>query len=83
MAESPYWPVFGLPLAEWQAALRAMEPILARIDDRLIEARVRKDGSLDVKTGEVLGGLDGRGHRLWLRKTECDWVVAEIVEWAS
>ncbi len=83
MANSPYWPIFGLPLSDWLAALRAIEPVLPRIDSRIMEVRVLKDGSLAVTTGEVLGGLNGRGHRLLVRKGEGGWEVADIVEWAS
>jgi len=83
MADNPFWPVFGLPLAEWQAALGALKPVLDQIDNRLLEVRVLKGGSLLVKTGEVLGGLNGRGHRLWLRKGEGGWEVAEVTGWSS
>jgi hypothetical protein len=80
---NPYWPIVGLPLSEWQAALTVIEKVLPQIDNRLIEVRLQKDGSLVVRTGELMGGLNGHGHQLLLRNGEGEWKVEEIVEWAS
>jgi hypothetical protein len=57
MTDHPYFPIRGLSLAEWQAALRAVEAVLPQIDNRLMSAKVLKDGSIEIKTGEVAGGL--------------------------
>ena len=83
MPENPYWPIIGLPLSEWQAALAAIERVLPQIDNRLMEARLRKDGCLAVRTGALMGGLNGHGNELLLRKGEGGWKVDEIDEWAS
>ena len=39
MPGNPYWPIVGLPLSEWQAALAAIERVLPQIDNRLMEVR--------------------------------------------
>jgi hypothetical protein len=83
MPENPHWPVVGLPLSEWQAALVAIERVLPRIDNRLMRISLRKDGCLVVETGALMGGLQGGGHELLLRKGEHGWTVEEIDEWAS
>jgi hypothetical protein len=83
MPENPYWPIVGLPLSEWQAALASIERILPQIDNRLMEVRLRKDGCLVVQTGALMGGLKGDGNELLLRKGERGWQVEGIDEWAS
>lgn len=83
MIEDVPWPIFGLPVAEWQAALRAVESVVPQIDDRLLEARLSKDGTILIRTGELRGGLNGRGDQLLLRKGTRGWEVAQIVEWRS
>ena len=88
MDEGPYWPRAGLPLAEWLAALHAIEPILQKvhpvfgqIDGRVLEAEVHKDETVRVRTGEVRGAKAGRGHLLRLRKGEDGWAVVEVAMW--
>ena len=83
MGESPYWPVDGLPLAEWLAALRAIEPLVGEIDNRLLAADLEKDGTLLVRTGESRGPLAGRGQKLRLLKGEDGRAVVEILWWKS
>jgi hypothetical protein len=60
MADSPYWPIFGLPLPEWLAALQAIEPALPNIDGRIVEIRVLKDGKLG-RSGDRAGILAALG----------------------
>ena len=83
MAGRHYAPLFGLPLADVLAALRAVEPILPRIDGRILEVRALEDGSLTVKTGELLAVLDGRGNLLRLQKGVAGWEVTDFAEWGS
>ncbi len=82
MADNPC-PIFGLPPAEWKAALTALEAVTQSIDDRVMEAKVLKDGCLYPQTCEILGGLNARGHRVGLRKGERGWEVAEVLQWGS
>ena len=84
MDEGADWPVKGLPLAEWLAALRAIELTLGKIDNRLpIEATLKKNGTLEVITTEARGILGSSGHRVRLRKVKGGWKVSEAFEWAS
>ncbi len=83
MTSSRYPLLFGLPVGDWQGALRAVEPVLPRLDGRILEVRALEDGSLTVKTSELLGALDGCGNLLRLRKGASGWEVTDCLEWGS
>ena len=81
MADKPY-PVVGLPLAELQAVVAALEHVQPKVS-RILNISVKKGGNIEVTTGEQRGALSGGGEILVLRKSGAGWVVAVRGGWIS
>jgi len=76
-------PYSGLPPAEVIAALLVLQASEEFRELAIISILPRDNGTMLVRTGRMLGLLNGGGRTALLRRTESGWIVEETGLWAS